>query len=194
MFPKYLTKMPPKREFYFSIDLVPRVEPQSKAPYRMTNMELYELKSQLHELLCKGLIRPSVSPWGAPAIFVKKKDGTLGLCIDYQMLNKVTIKNHYPLLRIDELFDQMKGATVFSKIDPRSGYHRLRIKEEDIPNKTFQIRYENYKFTIVPFGLTNAPTYFMNLMNSVFWDYLDDFVLIFIDDIFVYSKSIEEHD
>ena len=125
VFPDELSELPPKREFDFSIDLMPGTEPQSKVPYRMTTTEMYELKVQLQELLDKGFIHPSVSPWGAPVIFVKKKDGTLRLCIDYRMLNKVTIKNRYPLPQIDELFDQMKGATVFSKIDLRSRYHQL---------------------------------------------------------------------
>ena len=148
-------------------------KPISKNPYRMTAQELLELKVQLEELLEKGLIRPSVSPWGAPVIFVKKKDGSLRLCIDYRQLNKVTIKNRYPLPRIDDLFDQVKGASIFSKIDLKSGYHQLRIQEVDIHKTTFRTRYGHYEFMVVPFGLTIAPSVFMSLMNSVFHTYLD---------------------
>ncbi|KAH9290915.1 hypothetical protein KI387_035032, partial [Taxus chinensis] len=177
VFPEELPGLPPKREFDFAIEIKPGTEPISKAPYRMTTIELVELKAQLQELLTKGLIRPSVSPWGVPVIFVKKKDGTLRLCIDYRMLNKATIKNRYPLPRIDDLFDQMRGASVYSKIDLRLGYHQLRIKEEDIHKTTFRTRYGHYEFTVLPFGLTNAPAAFMNLMNNIFQEYLDKFVL-----------------
>jgi hypothetical protein len=149
---------------------------------------------QLKELLDLGLIRPSVSPWGAPVIFIRKKDGSWRLCIDYRQLNKETIKNQYPLPRIDDLFDQMKGTTVFSKIDLRSGYHQLQIKEEDIPKTTFKMRFGHYEFTILPFGLTNTPGVFMSLMNGVFHEYLDKFVQVFIDDILIYSRTMEEHD
>ena len=134
--------------------------------------------------MAKGSIRPSVSPWGAPVLFVKKKDGSLCLFIDYRQLNKVTIKNRYPLPRIDDLFDQIKGATIFSKIDLKSRYHQLRIKEANIHKTTFRTRYGHYKFTVVPFGLRNAPSVFMCLMNGVFYSYLDRFVLVFLIDIF----------
>ena len=133
---------------------------------------------KLKELLDLGLIRPSVSPWSAPAIFIRKKDGSWRLCIDYRELNKATIKNQYPLPRIDDLFDQMKGAMVFSKIDLRSGYHQLRIKEDDIPKTAFKTRFGHYEFTVLPFGLTNAPGVFMSLMNGVFRKYLDKFVQV----------------
>ena len=132
-------------------------------------------------------------PGGEPVIFVKKKDGTLRLCIDYRQLNKMTIKNRYPLPRIDDLFDQLRGATVFSKIDLRFGYHQVRIKDEDIFKTNFRIQYGHYKFVVMPFRLTNSPVVFMCLMNNVMHTYLDKFVVVFIDDILIYSKTKEEH-
>ena len=143
----------------------------------MAPTELVELKIQLQELLDKGFIRLSVSPWGAPVLFVKKKDGTLRLCIDYRQLNKMTIKNKYPLPRIDNLFDQLKGACVFSKIDLRSGYHQMMIKEKDMQKTAFKTRYGHYEFVVMPFGLTNAPAIFIDLMNRVFRSYLDKFFI-----------------
>jgi hypothetical protein len=131
----------------------------------MATSELTELKKQLDELQRIGLIRPSSSPWGAPVLFVKKKDGSMRLCVDYRALNEVTIKNKYPLPRIDGLFDQLKGAKYFSMIDLRSGYFQLKIREGDIPKTAFVTRYGQFEFTVMSFGLTNAPTYFMNLMN-----------------------------
>ena len=190
--PEY--EMPPDREIEFSIDLLPGTTPISKAPYRMAPAELKELKAQLQELLDRGFIRPSVSPWGAPVLFVRKKDGSLRLCIDYRQLNQVTIKNKYPLPHIDDLFDQLQGATVFSKLDLRSGYHQLKVRSEDVSKTAFRTRYGHYEFLVMPFGLTNAPAVFMDLMNRVFRPYIDSFVVIFIDDILVYSKSREEHE
>jgi hypothetical protein len=160
----------------------------------MTVLELCELQMQLKELLDLGLIRPNVSPWGAPIIFVKKKDGSLRLCIDYRDLNRATVKNRYPMPLIDDLFDQMKGASVFSNIDLRSGYHQLRIKEGDIPKTSFRTRFGQYEFVIVPFRLTNVPTVFMSLMNGVFRKYLDRFIQVFLDDILIYSKNEREHE
>ena len=158
--------------------------------------ELRELKAQLEELLSKGFIRPSISPWGAPVLFVKKIDGSLRLCIDYKQLNRVTIRNQYPLLRIDELFDQLQGSRVYSKIDLRSGtsgYHQLRVQEGDVPKTAFRTHYGHYEFLVMPFGLTNAPATFMDLMNRVFQPYLDRFVIVFIDDILVFLGSPGEH-
>ena len=160
----------------------------------MAPLELKELKLKLQELLEKGFIRPSVSPWGAPVLFVKKKDSTLWLCIDYRQLNKLTIKNKYQLPRIDDFFDQLKGASIFSKIDLRSGYHQLKIKNVDVHKTTFRMGYGHYGFLVMPFGLTNPPTTFMDLMNHVFTPYGDQFVVVFIDDILVYSKDRENHD
>ncbi|XP_061371011.1 uncharacterized protein LOC133313631 [Gastrolobium bilobum] len=193
VFPDKIPGLPPNREIEFSIDLIPGVGPISIAPYRMSRVELVELKIQLEELLSKQFIRPSVSPWGAPVLFVKKKDRSMGLCVDYRQLNKVTIKNKYPLRRIDDLLDQLRGATVFSKIDLRSGYHQIRIKTEDIPKTAFRTRYGHYAYLVMPFGLTNAPAVFMDYMNRIFRSYLDQFVVVFIDDILIYSKNKDEH-
>ncbi|KAL0537039.1 hypothetical protein IC582_026007 [Cucumis melo] len=194
VFPEELPGLPPHREVEFAIELEPGTVPISRAPYRMAPAELKELKVQLQELLDKGFIRPSVSPWGAQVLFVKKKDGSMRLCIDYRELNKVTVKNRYPLPRIDDLFDQLQGATVFSKIDLRSGYHQLRIKEGDVPKTAFRSRYGHYEFIVMSFGLTNAPAVFMDLMNRVFREFLDTFVIVFIDDILIYSKTEAEHE
>ena len=193
VFPNDLPGLPLEREVDFTIDLVLETVPISKTSYRMAPIELKELKTQLQELLDKGFIRPSVSPWGAPVLFGKKKDGSMRLCIDYWELNKVTLKNKYPLPRIDDLFDQLQGACVFSKIDLRSGYNQLRVKGEDVPKTAFRTRYGHYEFLVMPFGLTNAPAAFMDLMNKVFKPYLDLFVVVFIDGILVYSRSGEEH-
>jgi hypothetical protein len=194
VFPEELPGMPPEREVEFYIDLIPGTAPIAKRPYRMAPTELAELKLQLSELQQKGYIRPSSSPWGAPVLFVTKKDGSMRMCIDYRSLNEVTIKNKYPLPRIDDLFDQLQGAKYFSKIDLRLGYHQLRIKEADIQKTAFVTRYGQYEFTVMPFGLTNAPAFFMNLMNKVFMEELDKFVVVFIDDILIYSKSRKDHE
>ncbi|EOY03208.1 Uncharacterized protein TCM_017838 [Theobroma cacao] len=194
VFPDELPGLPPEREIKFCIDLILDTRPISIPPYRMAPTELKELKDQLEDLLDEGFIRPSVSPWGTPVLFVKKKDGSLRLCIDYRQLKKVTVKNKYPLPRIDDLFDQLQGAQCFSKIDLRFGYHQLRIRNEDIPKTVFRTRYGHYEFLVMSFGLTNAPAAFMDLMNRVFKPYLDKFVVVFIDDILIYSKSREEHE
>jgi hypothetical protein len=141
-----------------------------------------------------GYIRLSSSPWGAPVLFVQKKDGSQQMCVDYRSLNDVIIKNKYSLPRIDDLFDQMRGARVFANIDLRSGYHQMKIRPSDIPKMTFSTRYGLYEFTVMSFGLTNALAYFMNLMNKVFLEYLDKFVVVFIDDILIYSKNDSEHE
>nr|GFB28142.1 putative reverse transcriptase domain-containing protein [Tanacetum cinerariifolium] len=206
VFPEDLPGLPPIQPVEFQIDLVPGAAP-------------------LKELSDKGFIRPSSSPWGAPVLFVKKKDGSFWMCIDYRELNKLTVKNRYPLPRIDDLFDQLQGSSVYSKIDLRSGYHQLRVREEDILKTTFRTRYGHYKFQVIPFGyhqlgvreedvpktafrtryghyefqvmpfvLTNAPALFMDLMNRECKPYLDKFVIVFIDDILIYSKNKKEHE
>ena len=184
--------LPPEREVEFTIDLISGTEPISIPPYRMAPTELRELKAQLEELLNKGFIRQSISPWGAPALFVKNKDGSLRLCIDYWQLNRVTIRNQYPLPRIDELFDQLQGSRLYSKIDLRLGYHQLKVQESDVPKTSFRTRYGHYEFLVMQFGLTNAPAAFMDLMNRVFQPYLNRFIIIFIDDILGYLGSSKE--
>ncbi|KAJ9561986.1 hypothetical protein OSB04_007146 [Centaurea solstitialis] len=193
VFPEDLPGLPPDRQIEFGIDLVPGAAPIARAPYRLAPPELQELSDQLQELSGKGFIRPSSSPWGAPILFVKKKDGSHQMCIDYQGLNKVTIKNRYPLPRIDDLLDQLQGASWFSKIDLRSGYHQLNVKEADIHKTAFRTRYGHFEFLVMPFRLTNAPAAFMDLMNRVCRPMLDRSVIVFIDDILIYSKSREEH-
>ncbi|GKB77868.1 putative reverse transcriptase domain-containing protein [Tanacetum coccineum] len=194
VFPEDLPGLPPTRQVEFQIDLVPGAAPVARAPYRLAPSEMKELSEQLKELSDKGFIRPSSSPWGAPVLFVKKKDGSFRMCIDYRELNKLTVKNRYPLPRIDDLFDQLQGSSVYSKIDLRSGYHQLRVREEDIPKTAFRTRYGHYEFQVMPFGLTNAPAVFMDLMNRVCKPYLDKFVIVFIDDILIYSKNKKEHE
>ncbi|KAK5775501.1 hypothetical protein PVK06_043398 [Gossypium arboreum] len=193
LFPRELFGLPLIREVEFSIELVPGTSPISIALYRMAPTELKELKAQLQYLTNKGFTRPSFSPWGAPVLFIKKKDGSMRLCIDYHHLNKVTIKNKYSFPRIDDFFYQLKGATVFSKIDLRSGYYQLRVKDSNVPKTTFRTRYSHYEFLVMPFGLANAPTIFMDLMSQIFRPYLDRFVVVFIDDILIYSRDEFEH-
>ncbi|GJV65903.1 putative reverse transcriptase domain-containing protein [Tanacetum coccineum] len=191
---EHLLGLPPQRQVEFRIDLVPGATPVAKSPYRLAPSEMQELSGQLQELQDKGFIRPSHSPWGAPVLFVKKKDGSFRMCIDYRELNKITIKNRYPLPRIDDLFDQLRGACPFLKIDFRSGYHQLRVHEDAIPKTAFRTRYGHFELTVMPFGLTNALVVFMDLMNRVCKPYLDNLVIVFIDDILIYSKTKEEHE
>ncbi|GJR14248.1 putative reverse transcriptase domain-containing protein [Tanacetum coccineum] len=193
VFPKDLSGIPLTRQVEFQIDLIPGAAPVARAPYRLAPSEMKELSDQLKELSNKGFIRPSSSPWGAPVLFVKKKDGSFRMCIDYRELNKLTVKNRYPLPRIDDLFDQLQGSSIYSKIDLRSGYHQLRVREEDIPKTAFRYRYGHYEFQVMSFGLTNAPAVFMDLMNRVCKPYLDKFMIVFIDDILIYSKNKQEH-
>jgi hypothetical protein len=189
-----LPGMPPERKVEFAIELIPGTAPISKKAYRVSGPDLVELKKQIDELLEKGYIRSSTSPWAAPMFYAKKKDGTKRMCIDYRSLNEVAIKNKYPLPWTEDLFDQLRGASVFSKIDLRSGYHQLRIRPSDIPKTTFITKYGLYEFTVLSFGLMNVPGYFMYLMKSVFMDYLDKFVVVFIDDILIYSQNEQENE
>src|SRR5436189_605525 len=193
VFPEDLPGLPPERVVEFSIELLPGTAPVFRRPYRMSPNDLAEMKVQLQELLDKGFIRPSSSSWGCSAMFVDKKDQTKRLVVDYRPLNKVTVKNKYPLPDINILFNQFASAKVFSKIDLRSGYHQIKVREEDIPKTAFSTRYGLYEFLVMSFGLTNAPAFFMYLMNSVFMTELDVCVVVFIDDILVYSKNGEEH-
>ena len=173
VFPDELPGLPPHRDVDFGIELHPGISPISMTPHRMASVELQELRVQRQELLDKGFIRPSTSSWEAPVLFSKKKDKTLRPCIDYRQLNRVTIKNRYPLPRIDDLFDQLRGARVYSKVDLRTDYHQLRVRETDIPKTTLRTRYGHFEFTVMPFGLMNAPTAFMDLMHRAFQPYLD---------------------
>ncbi|GJS25561.1 putative reverse transcriptase domain-containing protein [Tanacetum coccineum] len=194
VFHEDLPGLPPVCQVEFQIDLILGVAPVARTPYRLAPSEMQELSNQLQELADRGFIRPSTLPWGALVLFVKKKDGSFRMCIDYRELNKLTVKNRYPLPMIDDLFDQLQGSSVYSKIDLRSGYHQLRVRDEDIPKNAFRTRYGHYEFQVMPFGLTNVPAIFMDLMNRVCKPYLDKFVIVFIDDILIYSRNKEEHE
>jgi hypothetical protein len=194
VFLEELTELPPDRDVEFVIELMPGAGPIAKSPYRMSSEEVDELKKHLKKLLEQGFVRPSASPWGSLVLFVEKKDGTKRMCIDYCTLTSMMIKNKYPLPRIEDLLDRLKKAKFFSKIDLRSGYHQMKIREQDIPKTAFTTRYGLYEFVVVSFGLTNAPAYFMNLMNKFFMEELDKFVVVFINDILIYSETVEEHE
>ncbi|GJR90284.1 reverse transcriptase domain-containing protein [Tanacetum coccineum] len=194
VFPEDLPGLPPTHQVEFHIELIPGAAPVTRAPYHLAPAEMKELAEQLKELFDNGFIRLSSSPWGAPILFVKKKDGSFRMCIDYRELNKLIVKNCYPLLRIDDLFNQLQGSSIYSKINLRSGYHQLRVREEDIPKTAFKTRYGHYKFRVMPFGLTNEPAVFMDLINRVCKPYLDKFVIVFIDDILIYSRNEKEHE
>ena len=194
VFPDELHGLPPHRDVDFVIKLHPGTLPISMTPHRMVPVELQELKVHIQDLLDMGFIRPSTSPWGTPVLFVKKKDKTLRLCIDYRLLNRVSIKNRYPLPRIDDFFYQLRRAQVYSKIDLCTGYHQLRVREADIPKIAFKTWYGHFEFTLMHLGLTNAPVAFMDLMHRVFQPYLDQFIVVFVDDILIYSQYEEEHE
>ncbi|GKC65670.1 putative reverse transcriptase domain-containing protein [Tanacetum coccineum] len=194
VFPEDLPGLPLTRQVEFHIELIPGAAPVARVPCRLAPVEMKELAEQLKELSDKGFIRPSSSSWGAPILFVKKKDGSFRMCIDYRELNKLIVKSPYPLPRIDDLFDQLQGSNIYSKINLRSGYHQLRVREEDIPKTAFKTRYGHYEFRVMPFGLTNAPAVFIDLMNRVCKPYLDKFVIMFIDDILIYSHNEKEHE
>ncbi|GJZ71587.1 putative reverse transcriptase domain-containing protein [Tanacetum coccineum] len=194
VFPEDLPGIPPTRQVEFQIDLVPGAAPVARAPYRLDPSKMKELSDQLQELSDKGFIRPSSSPWGAPILFVKKKDGSFRMCINYRELNKLTVKNRYPLPRIDDLFDQLQGSSVYLEINLRPGYHQLRVREEDILKTAFRTRYEYYEFQVMLISFTNTLVVFMDLMNRVCKPYLDKFLIVFIDDILIYSKTKQEHE
>nr|GFC43153.1 putative reverse transcriptase domain-containing protein [Tanacetum cinerariifolium] len=183
----------PVRQVEFQIDLVPGAALVAQAPYSLALSKMQELSAQLQEPSDKRFIRPSSLPWGASVLFVKKKDGSFWKCIDYHELNKLTVKNRYILLRIEDSFDQLQGSSVYSKINVRSGYYQLRVLDEDIPKTMFRTRYGHYDFQVMPFGLTNAPAV-MDLMNRVCKPFLDKFVIVFIDDILIYSTKKVEHE
>jgi hypothetical protein len=189
-----LLGMTAEREIEFKIELQPDTAPIANAPYKMSPVELKELKIQLQGLLDKGYIHPSISPWKCSVLFVEKNDKELCLCVDYRLLNAITIKNKYPLPRINILFNQLAEAQVFSKIDLHSGYHQIKIRVEDVPKRAFTTRYGLFEYLVMSFGLTNASAHFMYIMNSVFMPKLDKFVLVFIDNILIYSRSMEEHE
>ncbi|TIA84783.1 hypothetical protein E3P99_04119 [Wallemia hederae] len=194
IFPEQLPQeLPPRRSVEHSIDLEEGAKPPSRSPYRLSFIEQEELKKQLRQLLDSKLIRPSTSPYGSPVLFVKKKSGELRMCIDYRALNNITIKNRYPIPRVDELLDQMASARYFSKLDLTSGYWQMRIRDEDIPKTAFTSKFGHFEFMVMPFGLCNAPASFQYLMNSMLQEYLDDFAVVYLDDIMIYSKSRDEH-
>ncbi|XP_034674441.1 uncharacterized protein LOC117905666 [Vitis riparia] len=187
-------ELPPRRPIDHKIELLPGTKASTQAPYRMPPAELLELRKQLKELLDVGLIQPSRAPYGAPVLFQNKQDGSLRMCVDYTALNKVTIKNKYPIPLAAELFDRLSKASYFTKLDLRSGYWQVRIAAGDEGKTTYVTRYESYEFLVMPFGLTNAPATFCNLMNDVLFDYLDAFVVVYLDDIVIYSKTLTEHE
>ncbi|GKD29748.1 putative reverse transcriptase domain-containing protein [Tanacetum coccineum] len=193
VFPNDLSGLPPIQEIEFRIELIPGSTLVVKSPYHLAPSKLEELSGKLKELQDKGFIRPSSSPWGAPILFVKKKDSSFRMCIDYRELNKLTVENRYPLPKSDDLFNQLQGSQFFSKIDLRSGYHQLRVHKDDTPKTAFRTYYGHFEFVVMPFGLTNAPAVFMDLMNRVCRPYLDKFMIVFIDDILIYYKTQEEH-
>ncbi|GKC61042.1 putative reverse transcriptase domain-containing protein [Tanacetum coccineum] len=194
VFPEDLLGLPLNRQVEFQIDLVPGAAPIARSSYRLAPSEMKELATQLQELSNKGFVRTSSSPWGAPVLFVKKKDGSFRMCVDYHELNKLTVKKRYPLPRIHDLFDQLQGSSVYSKIDLRSGFHQLMVREEDILKPDFRTRYGHYEFQVMPFRLTKALRVFMDLLNQVCKPYLDKFMIVFINDILIYSKNKEEHE
>ncbi|CAL5371561.1 unnamed protein product [Camellia sinensis] len=191
--PELPKSLPPRRATDHKIELIPGAKPPAKAPYRMSPMELTELRTQLTDLLDAGLVQPSKAPYGAPVLFQKKQDGSLRMCVDYRALNKVTIKNKYPVPLVADLFDRLCKATYFTKLDLRAGYWQVRVAEGDESKTTCVTRYGSFEFLVMPFGLTNAPATFCNLMNDVFNDYVDQFVVVYLDDIVIYSESLEDH-
>ena len=191
--PELTKKLPPRRDIDHKIELLPGTFAPAQSPYRMAPKELVELRKQLNELLDDGLIRSSKAPYGAPFLFQKKQDRTMRMCVDYRALNKATIKNKYSIPLVQNLMDKLSKACWFIKIDLRTGYGNIRIVEGDEPKTTCVTRYESYEFLVMPFGLTNVPTTFCNLMNNVLFDYIYDFIVVYLDDIVINSRTLEEH-
>ncbi|GJP55920.1 hypothetical protein CLOM_g14935 [Closterium sp. NIES-68] len=186
-------ELPPYRMHQHEIVEEPGLKPTFRAPYRLSPRELADMKKQIEYLLAKGLIRPSTSPYGAPVLFTPKPDGSLRMCIDYRALNKQTIKNKYPIPRIDDLLDQLRGATVFSKLDLRSGYWQIRMADDSVHKTAFQTRYRSYEYLVMPFGLTNTSATFQAEMNHILRPLLDECVVVYLDDILVYSRDMQQH-
>ncbi|KAK9113309.1 hypothetical protein Syun_020106 [Stephania yunnanensis] len=186
-------ELPPQRVIDHEIELVPGSRPPAQAPYRIAPKELEELRKQLQELLDAGFIQPSKAPYGAPVLFQRKHDRSLRMCVDYRALNKLTIKNKYPIPLVADLFDRLSGATYFTKLDLRSGYYQVRIAAGDVPKTAMVTRYGSFEYLVMPFGLTNAPATFRNLMNDVLKEYIDRFVVVYLDDIVIYSQNLQDH-
>jgi hypothetical protein len=186
--------LPPKRDVEHEIDLEPGHPPPSRPAYKLSYSELDEVKKQIDEYLRLKLIRPSKSPYGAPVLLVKKKNGSWRMCVDYRALNKITVKNKYALPRIEDLFDRVRGSRFFSKLDLCKGFHQIRVAEKDVHKTAFRTRYGNFEFLVMPFGLTNAPATCMRLMNDIFHDVLDQYVECFLDDVLIHSKTAEDHE
>ena len=186
--------LPPQRQIDHRIDLEPNQAPPYRPPYRTPEAYREELRKQINELLDKGFIRPSASPFGAPVLFVKKKDGSLRMCVDYRMLNKISIKNRYPMPRVDDLLDRLRGAKFLSKVDAHSGFNQIRIAPEHIERTAFTTAYGLFEYTVLPFGLCNAPATFQRLMNEVLREEIDDgLVCVYMDDVLIYSETEEDH-
>jgi Reverse transcriptase (RNA-dependent DNA polymerase) len=193
VFPADQPGLPPELSVAMEIELEEGAKPVAKPAFRLSPAEMDELKKQLSLLLEKGLVRPSVSPWGAPVLFAPKKDGGLRMCLDYRALNTLTLKNKCPIPRIDEIFDRLQGAQHFTSLDLRKGYYQIRMRDTDIPKTCIRTRYGSFEFLVMPFGPTNAPSTFQAVMNNFFREYLDDFVMVYIDDILIFSRTEEDH-
>ena len=177
----------------FEINTEEGAVPPNKPPYRLSPKEHDELQAQIDDLLAQGHIRPSTSPYGAPVLFVPKKDGRWRMCVDYRALNRQTIRDRYPLPRIDDLLDRLGQARHFTTLDLASGYHQIAVKEDDIPKTAFRTQRGQFEFVVMPFGVTNAPSTFQRMMNMLFKNELDNFVLVYLDDILIFSKTLEDH-
>ncbi|GJP59249.1 hypothetical protein CLOP_g9974 [Closterium sp. NIES-67] len=186
-------ELPPYRTHQHEIVEELSSKPTFRAPYRLSPMELADMKKQMEYLLAKGLIRPSTLPYGAPVLFTPKPDGSLPMCIDYRALNKQTIKHKYPIPRIDDLLDHLRGATVFSKLDLQSGYWQIRMADNSIHKTAFRTRYGSYEYLVMPFGLTNAPATFQAEMNHILRPLLDNCVVVYVNDILIYSHDMQQH-